>query len=408
MTDLITPGIGPEMPSVPAEPKTKVVSFWQRLPLWGWGLAGVILLLAVCGILLQVTGRLWLAGRNVKTTPPAETVTPDAFVAVSSPSAETVTAPAGTPTEMLSDSTAETVVSMLWLDKTTFGPREPLQVHLAGPASFSDGAWVGLMPADVPHGTWNSAYDYISFEYLDRFTAGTIDFVAPDALGLYDFRIYDKLDREVASVTFTVISDEGKEATLRLDKTTFEQGEQIQVYFEVPSSFSHSAWLGMIPREVPHGDWKDSYGYVSYQNLLRRTAGVIDFVAPHIPGGYDFRLYDSTYGQEAVSVAFTVVAGEEKEASLWLDKTTFKPGEKIEVHFTAPASFVSTAWVGIIPSEVSPGEYKYDFPYQYLNRMTSGVLTFSVPETPGAYDLRMHDAGARNGREVTSVTFMVE
>jgi hypothetical protein len=404
------------MPPVLVGPETKVAApFWQRIPLWGWALAGVILLLAVCGILLQAMVGVWLAGRDLKTTPLVGTVTttallvsPESPAADASLAAEMATAPAGTPPEMPPESTEEAMALMLWLDKTTFGPREPLQVHLAGVSSFADGAWVGLMPAEVPHGTWNSVYDYNSFEYLDGFTAGVIDFVAPDALGLYDFRIYDELDREVASVTFTVISDEGKEAALWLDKTTFEQGEQIQVHFEVPSSFAHSAWLGMMPREVPHGAWKDSYGYVSYQNLPRRTAGVIDFVAPYTPGAYDLRIYDSTYGQEAVSIAFTVVIGEEKEALLWLDKATFKPGEKIEVHFTAPSSFLSTAWVGIIPSEVSPNEYKYDFPYQHLNKMTSGVLTFRAPDTPGSYHLRMHDAGGHNGQEAASATITVE
>ena len=240
------------------------------------------------------------------------------------------------------------------------------------------------------------------------YNTGRIEFTAPDTLGSYNIRIYDDIDQETAAVTFTVISDEGKEATLQLNQKSFEQNEQILVYFEVPSSFSHSAWVGMLSTKTPHGVWQDSYGCISYGILKRHTAGVIDFTAPSTPGSYDLRLYDSTYGQEAASVTFTVILDEEKKPSLWLDKTSFNPGEQIEVHFTAPSSFKSTAWVGIVPSEMSANEYKYDFPYKPLNRMTAGVLTFAAPVTPGSYDVRMNDVGENNGQDVASITFTVE
>ncbi len=104
------------------------------------------------------------------------------------------------------------------------------------------------------------------------------------------------------------------------------------------------------------------------------------------------------------------VLAQEEGASLELDKTTFAPGEQIEVYFTAPSSFPSNAWVGIIPSDVSHGSEaendKYDVAYRYLDGLTSGVLTFKAPDEPGSYDFRMHDTDS-DGKEVASVTFTV-
>ena len=95
-------------------------------------------------------------------------------------------------------------------------------------------------------------------------------------------------------------------------------------------------------------------------------------------------------------------------ATLELDKTTFVPNEKFQVRFTAPASFPTNAWVGIIPSDVPHGDEAVndnnDVDFRYLEGQTSGALTFTAPQTPGSYDLRLNDG---EGKEVASVTFTV-
>jgi hypothetical protein len=97
-------------------------------------------------------------------------------------------------------------------------------------------------------------------------------------------------------------------------------------------------------------------------------------------------------------------------ATLTLDKTTFMPGEKANVHFTAPSTFEGNAWIGIIPSNVAHGSEaendKHDLAYQYLNKKVSGTMAFEVPAKPGSYDFRMHDTDS-DGKEVASVTFTV-
>ncbi|MBU1664955.1 MAG: discoidin domain-containing protein, partial [Gammaproteobacteria bacterium] len=109
---------------------------------------------------------------------------------------------------------------------------------------------------------------------------------------------------------------------------------------------------------------------------------------------------------EAPSVAASAGTG---GASLTLDRTRFEPGAAIAVHFTAPTSWPSNAWVGIIPSRIAHGEEKendrHDVSYQYLKKRASGTLTFTAPAA-GDWDFRMHDTDS-NGKEFASISFTV-
>ncbi len=106
--------------------------------------------------------------------------------------------------------------------------------------------------------------------------------------------------------------------------------------------------------------------------------------------------------------AYPASAGE--SGSLRLTRDRYAPGEAIVVDFTAPGSYAANAWVGIIPSQVPHGSEaendRHDLTYQYLQKRTSGSLTFTAPTAPGNYDLRLHDTD-NNGREVASVSFQV-
>jgi len=106
--------------------------------------------------------------------------------------------------------------------------------------------------------------------------------------------------------------------------------------------------------------------------------------------------------------AYPASAGE--SGSLRLTRDRYSPGEAIVVDFTAPSSYASNAWIGIIPSHVPHGSEaendRHDLTYQYLQKRTSGSLTFTAPTAPGNYDLRLHDTD-NNGKEVASVSFQV-
>ena len=97
-------------------------------------------------------------------------------------------------------------------------------------------------------------------------------------------------------------------------------------------------------------------------------------------------------------------------ASLSIPGNSFQPGQSIVVTFSVSSSYPSDAWVGIIPSSVPHGSEtvndRHNLTYQYLNRRTSGTMTFAAPASPGDYDLRMHDTDS-GGREVASISFTV-
>lgn len=96
--------------------------------------------------------------------------------------------------------------------------------------------------------------------------------------------------------------------------------------------------------------------------------------------------------------------------TLRLSNNTVKPGETIQVNFTAPSGYASNAWIGIIPSDIQHGSEalndQHDLSYKYLSKQTSGTFDFKAPVKEGNYDFRLHDTD-NNGKEVAYVSFTV-
>jgi len=214
---------------------------------------------------------------------------------------------------------------------------------------------------------------------------------------------------------------------IMLNKHVYSPGERIIVNFSSERDFPSDAWIGIIPTSVPHGSEavNDKYD-LSYQYLKNGTRGTYYFTAPQKEGSYDFRYHDSDdNGKEIASTLFEVSVNPSQKTTasssavtnspvsskyLTLPRTNFKPGESISLQFTAPSSFASNAWIGIIPSSVTHGSEanndKYDLTYQYLKKRTSGTLIFKAPTKEGNYDFRMND-NDKSGKEVASVSFVV-
>jgi hypothetical protein len=84
-------------------------------------------------------------------------------------------------------------------------------VHFTAPDTFAAGAWMGIIPSEVPHGSamTNDEHD-LDYAYLNNQVSGVLIFAAPTDPGSYDFRLNDSEDasgEEVASVTFQVTGD---------------------------------------------------------------------------------------------------------------------------------------------------------------------------------------------------------
>lgn len=194
-----------------------------------------------------------------------------------------------------------------------------------------------------------------------------------------------------------------------LDKKEFDVGEEIKVHFEASDNLHESAWIGIVPSEIEHGDeaLNDRHD-VDYQRLKGMTSGTLIFKTPGRIDKYDFRMHDTDHsGNEIASDSFSVRG---VIAELKLDKRVFVTGQKIRVHFKTSASLVGSAWLGIIPSHIPHGSEEtndqHDLAYQYLEGKAEGSFTFVTPSKEGSYDFRIHDTN-NNGREIGSITFKV-
>lgn len=93
---------------------------------------------------------------------------------------------------------------------------------------------------------------------------------------------------------------------LTLSKQSFVRGEQIQVSYRAPAGLDRSAWIGIIPSNIPHGDEAVNDAHdVTYQYLEGRTSGTFVFTAPSA-GYWDLRMHTTdSNGAEIASVSFT-------------------------------------------------------------------------------------------------------
>ncbi len=302
------------------------------------------------------------------------------------------------------------VSGKVWLDKTDFATGEVMQVHFEVPAGLSPRAWAGIVPSEVPHGdeATNDKHD-VSYLYLKGLAGGTLTFSAPSTEGSFDVRLHDSSSggSEIASVTFATAK---ASAEVWLDQTTFFPGAKIPVSFKAPGTFGKSAWIGFVPPDIPHGSSKENDRHdVNYAYVKGQAEGTVEIGGPKTPGSWEARLHDST-DSDGNELAFAAFEVEIPTGELVLGKTVIAPGEKMTVSFKVPAGMSTSAWAGIVPSEVPHGSEKtndrHDVDYKYLAGNTSGTLSLTAPDQPGSYDIRLHDT-AGGGNEIASVSFTV-
>lgn len=301
----------------------------------------------------------------------------------------------------------------LTLAKKVFQPFEDIVVDFKARPDYADGAWIGIVPSDVPHTEADSDDQDVAYQYIHKKTSGEMTFKAPRTEGSYDFRMFntDVNGKETATVSFEVKGSLGAGA-LKLDKEVYAPGEPIKVSFTAGERFSPRAWVGLFASDLPHAKSGPSDEHdMAYRYIESRSSGTMDFRAPYDLASYDFRMFDTAEsdGEEVASVTFKV-EGQVAGGTLTLDKTTFRPGEPIRVLFRAQPAYQQHAWVGLIPSAVAHGSSaendQHDLAYHYLNGRVDGTLEFRAPIEPGDYDLRMFDAES-TGEETASASFTV-
>jgi hypothetical protein len=205
------------------------------------------------------------------------------------------------------------------------------------------------------------------------------------------------------------ISD--KPGSIKLDKKVYSPLEEIKVTFTADKDYADDAWLGTVPSKVAHDNEAESDRFhIVYEYLRKKTSGTIKLKAPKDEGDFDVRMFNSDIGGKETAFAPFQVKGKLALGSLQLDKTTYAPGEKMTVRFTAPTYFDKNAWIGVVPSSIAHNSEnesdKANKGYEYIQGKTEGTFTFLAPAAKGSYDIRMFDS-ENDGKETTSVTFTV-
>jgi hypothetical protein len=207
------------------------------------------------------------------------------------------------------------------------------------------------------------------------------------------------------------------DARVSTTKRVYAPGEPIVVEFSgLPGS--EGDLLTVVEASAPRGARGETF------HTRGKTAGRHTFGGLRA-GEYEARAFFGRPrgGQEAGARHAFRVAGPspgaeieaetepETEPELGLERISFSPGEAVVVRFRAPSTFGPGAWVGIVPASLDHGSgalnARHAIARQSLGGRTSGGLSFSAPEEPGIYDLRMNSGGA-GGSEVASTTFAVE
>lgn len=213
------------------------------------------------------------------------------------------------------------------------------------------------------------------------------------------------------------LSSASAQTRLELAQNQLDPGVSFDVHFEIEpkDKLDSSAWVGIIPAEIPHGDESENDQFdLAYAPLGEHLSGTLVFNAPESPGKYELRLFDTdNNGHELYSLPFEVVGQTQISGNqLILDKSIYAPGENLQVKVSIRPEDKAdeTAWVGVIPSDVPHGDEatndQYDVAYQYMGKYLAGTMIFKAPTEPGLYDLRLNSTDDQ-GVELAFVSFMV-
>ena len=108
---------------------------------------------------------------------------------------------------MIVDAEPVKEAKILWSPTSGVAPGSTLEVPFEVPLGTDDDAWIGVIPADVPHGDEKKADEAdLTYEKLGERSRGTVRLKAPDAPGSYTVRMFSDDDKgvELGSVTFSV------------------------------------------------------------------------------------------------------------------------------------------------------------------------------------------------------------
>lgn len=214
-------------------------------------------------------------------------------------------------------------------------------------------------------------------------------------------------------------------------KDEFNPGEEIRLAYTLDSDTLTGGTIKLVSTGSGAASSNETGNNKTVNNQNENTAreekafnkniGVLTFTAPTEPGTYELAMYtkdldgSSTDGMDEISSITIEVIDPNAEArsldaDMEISKESYSPGETITVNYTAPSAWDNTAWIGIVPSIVDHGNERENFKNKLEHKNLSGpkgTLTFTAPQTPGVYDLRMHSSD-KDGMEVEDIRIIVK
>ncbi len=351
------------------------------------------------------------------------------------------------------DAAALTVAqaSRLKLDKGVVAAGDSLRVGFQ--ADHLPDVWIGIVPADVdPDDAEDNLDEALAVQPLDGLTKGVLTFTAPSEQGSFEMRMFSAkdgrlLDAAPFEATAPVqqvetvepepvveptpepapepapkpapehvvaqaepepaVEPEPRADTLSLDKKLARPGESLVVEFTAASTLGDTAWIGIVAPDQPRkGGQADREASPSSQSVAGLDQGSVTLTTPEDLGLYEVRFFASDHGPQLASESFEATI---RTTSILLERNRYAPGQAITAHYTLAES-LPTAWMGILPSSLMSTDERKNRDraqqVQFLAGRTGGTLSFTAPDKPGLYELRIF-TGRADGDMLFKKMFLV-
>jgi len=284
----------------------------------------------------------------------------------------------------------------LRLPKQVFEIGERIEVQVALPGNrYLRNPWIGLFNIDAP--AEGEAPRQSALHRAEPATEGTVVFVAPNATGRFELRLFDRdiwadaWEYRLDQVSFETVAKPARGA-MRIAKEEYAAGETIEIELVYPEGrFRHQPWIGLF-----HSITRTPEGAV--RDLVRRKDapaenGIVRFAAPEWPGEYEFRLYDRAGDPYLIDRAAFRSVVPAAPGALRLPKKTFAVGEPLELAARMPAGrYAHSPRVKLYRrgSTTAGGSV---LPWLELGEkeVGEGVVAWNAPPHPGAYEFRLFD-----------------
>jgi hypothetical protein len=164
---------------------------------------------------------------------------------------------------------------------------------------------------------------------------------------------------------------------LKMDQRTYLPGHDVNVSYAAPGNFS--GWVGVMKTDQPRRKASPDMA-LSYQNLAS-SSGMLKLKAPAGNGTFDLRMYNTTSGQEMVSLNFRV-----RIPTINATPALVNTCELITVSYSGAPGYEND-WMAMYKSGSSDADYTSR---QYLDGKENGTVTLEASD-PGSYEFRLFE-----------------